>query len=506
MISVIINCFNAEAFISRALRSVLDQTYLDFEIIIWDNFSNDNTVKIIKSYNDKRIKLFESKVHTNLGAARLEVIKKVKGEYIAFCDADDWWHPEKLSIQLTYLEDTEYSFVCSDFIVVDSILNTRIQKHNYNKPKVLTYLSLLKNYDVGLLTLLIKSDCLYGLEPCLDINYDLIADFDFVMRISKNHKGLFIPKVLAYNSWHDLSLSINKRDKGVNEMLSWSRKKCHSSNHNPYEKLVGLRAQLHLSNNIFKFVSLVANEIKSFKLIFILLLNLFIKFSKKPLISIRLFIYKLHSYLLNHIFIKWQFVYFWNNVMSLDKKYSNIKLPEGLLFAQYNSNDLNNQSIKNKVINFFQLSELFNKREFQSIKDIIIYAVIREVDKSIVHATIVYPNSLFSPLSRLPFRSNLINDRVAYLSTGYTLPSFRLAPLSIITLAHILPRLYKDYQIRGTLNLIHSSTPGAARYFEIIGFKKVFDFTQLSLFNRFRYILTSGSIESYQPVTKIKSK
>ena len=56
------------------------------------------------TYNDKRIKLFESKVHTNLGAARLEAIKKVKGEYIAFCDADDWWHPEKLSIQLSYLE------------------------------------------------------------------------------------------------------------------------------------------------------------------------------------------------------------------------------------------------------------------------------------------------------------------------------------------------------------------------------------------------------------------
>ena len=506
MVSVIINCFNAETFISRALRSILDQTYLDFEIIIWDNFSNDNTVRIIKSYNDKRIKLFESKVHTNLGAARLEVIKKVKGEYIAFCDADDWWHPEKLSIQLSYLENTKFGFVWSDFIVVDFISNSRIQKHNYNQQKVLTYLSLLKSYDVGLLTLLVKSDCLDGLNPYLDINYDLISDFDFVMRISKKHKGLFIPKVLAYNSWHDLSLSLNKRDKGINEMLAWSSKKCNSSNYNPYEKLVGLKAQLQLSNNIFKFVSLVANEIKSFKLIFILLLNLFIKFSKKPLISIRLFINKLYSYLMNHMFIKWQFIYFWNNRMQLNAKYSNIKLPEGLIFAKYNCDDLNDQSIKNKMVNFFQFSELFNNKEFQCDQEIIIFAVIRGDDKSIIHATIVYPNSLFSPLSRLPFRSNLINDKVAYLSSGYTLPSYRLAPLSVITLAHFLPRLYEDYKIKGTLNLVHSSTPGAARYFEVIGFKKVFDFGQLSLINKIRYFLTKGSLQSYQSVTNIKSK
>ena len=206
------------------------------------------------------------------------------------------------------------------------------------------------------------------------------------------------------------------------------------------------------------------------------------------------------------MFIKWQFIYFWNNRMQLNAKYSNIKLPEGLIFAKYNCDDLNDQSIKNKMVNFFQFSELFNNKEFQCDQEIIIFAVIRGDDKSIIHATIVYPNSLFSPLSRLPFRSNLINDKVAYLSSGYTLPSYRLAPLSVITLAHFLPRLYEDYKIKGTLNLVHSSTPGAARYFEIIGFKKVFDFGQLSLINKIRYFLTKGSLQSYQSVTNIKSK
>lgn len=94
--SVVIPTYNRADFIKRCIDSVLEQTFQDFEIVVVDNFSDDNTLEIIESYNDARIHIFQ--IHNNgiIAASRNKGIREAQGEWICFLDSDDWWRKEKL--------------------------------------------------------------------------------------------------------------------------------------------------------------------------------------------------------------------------------------------------------------------------------------------------------------------------------------------------------------------------------------------------------------------------
>ena len=83
LVSVIMNCHNSQQYLDESIKSVLSQTYTNWELIFWDNKSTDNSAKIIKSFKDKRIKYYLSKRFTSLGEARNLAISYSKGEYIA---------------------------------------------------------------------------------------------------------------------------------------------------------------------------------------------------------------------------------------------------------------------------------------------------------------------------------------------------------------------------------------------------------------------------------------
>ena len=95
LISIIINCFNGEKFLSQSIKTVFDQTYSNWEIIFWDNKSTDKSKEIIKSFKDSRIKYFYSKKFNTLYKSRNLAINKAKGDYICFLDTDDLWKKEK---------------------------------------------------------------------------------------------------------------------------------------------------------------------------------------------------------------------------------------------------------------------------------------------------------------------------------------------------------------------------------------------------------------------------
>ena len=109
LVSVIIIFFNASDFIQIAIESVLAQTYEHWELLLVDDGSNDGSTEIalrFASENSAQIKYFEHDGHQNLGmsAARNLGIRKVKGDYIAFLDADDYWLPNKLDVQISILD------------------------------------------------------------------------------------------------------------------------------------------------------------------------------------------------------------------------------------------------------------------------------------------------------------------------------------------------------------------------------------------------------------------
>jgi glycosyltransferase involved in cell wall biosynthesis len=118
-VSVVIPVFNGERFIGEAVRSALDQTFRDFEIIVVDDGSTDQTAKVVRQFSDRVI--YSRQENRGAGAARNYGVSCARGEWIAFLDADDVWYPQKLAVQLEIAAmNPAVSFLYSDMDVIDS--------------------------------------------------------------------------------------------------------------------------------------------------------------------------------------------------------------------------------------------------------------------------------------------------------------------------------------------------------------------------------------------------
>jgi len=104
LVSIIMNCHNGEHFLKDSINSIINQSYKNWELIFWDNKSTDNSRKILKLYNDKRIKYYYSNRYNTLYKSRNLAIKKAKGKFISFLDTDDMWGREKLRKQVNFLK------------------------------------------------------------------------------------------------------------------------------------------------------------------------------------------------------------------------------------------------------------------------------------------------------------------------------------------------------------------------------------------------------------------
>tara|TARA_B100000925_G_scaffold285624_1_gene262191 strand:- start:1465 stop:2349 length:885 start_codon:yes stop_codon:yes gene_type:complete len=223
LVSVIMNCFNGEKYLSHAVKSVLKQNYKNFEVIFWDNQSTDNSASIFKSFDDKRLKYFYAKTHTNLYEARNHAIEKSNGEYIAFLDTDDIWEHDKLSKQLPLFKNNKVGFVYSNYLIFDEIKNRKYQsKNKLFKGEVSA--NLLKNYFIGLLTLVIRRSAYENITEKFDPNLQIIGDLDFIYRLSLNWYGDFSTKNLAICRKHGENLLFKQSHKNVEELIYFEKK------------------------------------------------------------------------------------------------------------------------------------------------------------------------------------------------------------------------------------------------------------------------------------------
>jgi glycosyltransferase involved in cell wall biosynthesis len=152
LLSVIVPLFNSEKFIEKTILSVRNQTHSNWEMIIVDDCSKDNSVAIIEQYiaNDNRIKLWRLNKNSGTGIARNLAVSKAKGDYIAFLDADDLWKPIKLERQLQFLKENNFHFTFSFYDCINedgNLLNLRVEA-----PKKLFYFQLFFCNFVGNLT------------------------------------------------------------------------------------------------------------------------------------------------------------------------------------------------------------------------------------------------------------------------------------------------------------------------------------------------------------------
>jgi glycosyltransferase involved in cell wall biosynthesis len=210
LVSIVMNCHNGEKYLSEAIESVVKQSYTNWELIFWDNYSTDKSSIILKSYNDSRIKYFKSTNFTNLGEARQLAFEKCNGEYVAFLDTDDIWYNEKLEKQLRYFENEVGIVTCNT-----NFFNEKIKEPLYQNKIQEGYVfeNLLKNYNLSLETLIIKKKIVKDAKISFDKNLSYISDFDFFLRLSKISKLKYVPEILSGWRVHQESESWKKPNK-----------------------------------------------------------------------------------------------------------------------------------------------------------------------------------------------------------------------------------------------------------------------------------------------------
>lgn len=196
LVSVLMNCYNGDAYLREAIDSVLAQTYENWEIVFWDNRSTDRSAEIFKSYNDPRLKYFCAPSHTNLGGARARAWEHITGEFVAVLDADDVWLPEKLEKQIPLFEDPEVGIVISDTLFFNEKTSKPLYAGDY-PPTGWVFEQLFTSYFVSLETLVVRRSHVGKLPRAFDPDFSFIADFDLVVRLSRISKLAVCPEILA---------------------------------------------------------------------------------------------------------------------------------------------------------------------------------------------------------------------------------------------------------------------------------------------------------------------
>ena len=119
LVSIIMPSYNTAPYIRNTIQSVLEQTYQNWELIIVDDCSTDNTDEVVASFKDDRIKYFHNDRHSGAAVSRNRALREAKGRWMAFLDSDDLWMPEKLEKQISFMESNGYSFSYTKYQELD---------------------------------------------------------------------------------------------------------------------------------------------------------------------------------------------------------------------------------------------------------------------------------------------------------------------------------------------------------------------------------------------------
>ena len=201
LVSVIMNCYNGEKYLREAIASVRAQTYQNVEIIFWDNQSTDQSAEMFQSCDDSRLKYFYAPTHSLVYEARNHAIHEASGDFIAFLDVDDWWHPDKLKSQIPLFADPEVGFACSNYwIVREGRRRHKLFKRSIPSGWVLN--EILTDYPVGLLTLVLRRCAFDGLLGGCDPRFHVAGDMELVLRLAMEWKMAVCQEPLAWYRIH----------------------------------------------------------------------------------------------------------------------------------------------------------------------------------------------------------------------------------------------------------------------------------------------------------------
>ena len=216
LVSVIMPSYNTAEYISESIASVRKQTYTDWELVIVDDCSADNTDEIVKPFlSDKRIKYIKNETNSGAAVSRNRALREAKGKWIAFLDSDDLWHPEKLEKQISFMKKNDYHFSYTNYIEIDETTNPN--GRSVTGPKKVTRHGMYNYCWMGCLTVMYDAETI-GLIQIADIKKN--NDYAMWLKACKKADCYLLDEVLA--KYRKRSGSISNH--GYTKLIKWHYK------------------------------------------------------------------------------------------------------------------------------------------------------------------------------------------------------------------------------------------------------------------------------------------
>lgn len=210
-ISVIIPTYNRASKLHKSIASVLAQTYTDFELLIVDDGSADDTDKVVASFHDDRIRYIKLAQNGGASAARNEGIRLAEGEWVAFHDSDDVWRPEKLEKQMEYVKrNPDFGMVYCAYLMNVEQKKIMVPNATWNgELEGDLFADLLVRNSVGAPTMMIQKRVLEEIGG-FDTSLKSLEDWDLALRIAEKYKIGYVPEILvdAYMSAGGVSSNV----------------------------------------------------------------------------------------------------------------------------------------------------------------------------------------------------------------------------------------------------------------------------------------------------------
>ncbi len=216
LVSIIMPSYNTADFIAETIRSVLSQTYENWELIIVDDCSTDNTDDIVAEFlSDGRICYIKNEHNSGAAVSRNRALREAKGKWIAFLDSDDLWETDKLRKQITFMEENGFFFSYTDYIEIDE--ESKPNGRSITGPKRITKHGMYNYCWMGCLTVMYDAEKI-GLIQIKDIKKN--NDYAMWLKVCKRAECYLLDDTLARYRKRSGSIS----NHGYVKLIKWHYK------------------------------------------------------------------------------------------------------------------------------------------------------------------------------------------------------------------------------------------------------------------------------------------
>jgi len=213
MVSIIMPSYNTASYIKESIQSVLNQTYTNWELIIVDDCSTDETEEVLATITDSRIKYFKNKENSGAAISRNKALREARGQWIAFLDSDDLWLPNKLEKQINFMKNNGYKFSYTNYEEIDMASNKTGVR--ITGPKKITKMGMYNYCWPGCLTVMYDANEI-GLIQIEDIKKN--NDYAMWLKVCQKADCYLLDEVLAqYRKGRVGSVSTHS----IRTMISW---------------------------------------------------------------------------------------------------------------------------------------------------------------------------------------------------------------------------------------------------------------------------------------------